>query len=271
MSFEKHQPRKRFGQNFLHDERVIDNIIKAVSPQATDTLVEIGPGQGALTDALVANAKHITLIEIDRDLVEQLRQRYQHLDNVTIISQDVLTFDFATLARNGETLRIVGNLPYNISTPLIFHLLTYHKLISDMHFMLQKEVVERMASVPGEKSWGRLGIMTQYYTQAQFLFSVPPEAFSPAPKVESAIVRLQPYSDIPVKADNEKMLATVVRTAFNQRRKTLRNALKPLIKDLSSTELESATGIDMGLRPEMLSLTNFIHLSNQISLLIEPQ
>lgn len=271
MSFEKHQPRKRFGQNFLHDESIIDKIIQAISAKATDTIVEIGPGQGALTDALVDKAKHITLIEIDRDLVKQLHKRYQDRDNVTIISQDVLTFDFARLASEGNTLRIVGNLPYNISTPLIFHLLSYYSLISDMHFMLQKEVVERMASTPGEKSWGRLGIMTQYYTQAQYLFPVPPGAFNPPPKVESAIVRLQPYSDIPLKADNEKMLANVVRTAFNQRRKTLRNALKPLIKDLSVSDLENATGINMGLRPEVLSLNDFITLSNQINLLIEPQ
>jgi 16S rRNA (adenine1518-N6/adenine1519-N6)-dimethyltransferase len=256
-----HQARKRFGQNFLHDQGVIGRIIRQINPKQGDHLVEIGPGQGALTDHLLSAANELDVVELDRDLIPILRTMFFRYDDLRIHEADALKFDFASLKNDDRPLRIVGNLPYNISTPLIFHLLAHAGLIQDMHFMLQKEVVERMSAGAGENNYGRLGIMTQYFCKVQALFVVGPGAFNPAPKVDSAIVRLTPYKELPHPAKNIKDLQNVVRTAFNQRRKTLRNTLKTLI---SSDDIESL-GIDSSLRPEKISLPDFVKISDWLT------
>jgi 16S rRNA (adenine1518-N6/adenine1519-N6)-dimethyltransferase len=192
-----HQARKRFGQNFLHDQGVIGRIIRQINPKQGDHLVEIGPGQGALTDHLLSAANELDVVELDRDLIPILRTMFFRYDDLRIHEADALKFDFSSLKNDDRPLRIVGNLPYNISTPLIFHLLAHAGLIQDMHFMLQKEVVERMSAGAGENNYGRLGIMTQYFCKVQALFVVGPGAFNPAPKVDSAIVRLTPYKELP--------------------------------------------------------------------------
>ena len=194
-----HRARKRFGQNFLHDQGIIRGIVRAVSPLAGQRLLEIGPGQGAITATILDTDCQLDVIEIDRDLVQILTDKFSSRDNFRIHEGDALKFDIGALAGT-EKLRVVGNLPYNISTPLIFHLLSAHDCISDMHFMLQKEVVERLAAGPGSKTYGRLSIMAQYYCAIESLFDVPPEAFSPQPKVQSAIVRLTPYAQPPFPA-----------------------------------------------------------------------
>ncbi|MBA4503147.1 16S rRNA (adenine(1518)-N(6)/adenine(1519)-N(6))-dimethyltransferase RsmA [Marinobacterium marinum] len=258
-----HRARKRFGQNFLHDQGVIGRIIRAINPQPEQHLVEIGPGLGALTEELLDACKgELDVVELDRDLIPVLRtQFFRYADTFRIHEADALKFDFSGLQQDARALRIVGNLPYNISTPLIFHLLSFNGLIEDMHFMLQKEVVDRLAAGPGDNHYGRLGIMAQYYCRVEPLFIVPPGAFSPAPKVDSAIVRLVPYAEPPVPAKDVKQLQNVVRTAFGQRRKTLRNNLKQLI---SAEQLETL-GIDPGLRPERLTLAEFVAISDALS------
>jgi len=258
-----HKARKRFGQNFLHDQGVIGRIIRAINPQPGEHMVEIGPGLGALTEELLdACNGELDAVELDRDLIPVLRtQFFRYADTFTIHEADALKFDFESLKHDERPLRIVGNLPYNISTPLIFHLLSFNGLIKDMHFMLQKEVVERLAAGPGENHYGRLGIMAQYYCRIEPLFIEPPEAFSPAPKVDSAIVRLVPYAEPPVPAKDVHLLQTVVRTAFGQRRKTLRNNLKTLI---DADQLEQL-GIDPGLRPERLTLAQFVSISDALT------
>ena len=256
-----HQPRKRFGQNFLQDDAVIQGIARAINPTAEDHLVEIGPGQGALTQALVTSGCQFDAIELDRDLTTTLLAAFSIHKRFTLHSADALNVDYGSFVQNGETLRIVGNLPYNISTPLIFKLLDQADIITDMHFMLQKEVVERLAAGPGDNHYGRLGIMAQYYCRVEPLFIVPPGAFSPAPKVDSAIVRLVPYDEPPIPAKDVKQLQAVVRTAFGQRRKTLRNNLKQLI---TAEQLE-ALGIDPGLRPERLTLAEFVRISDALT------
>ena len=258
-----HKARKRFGQNFLHDQGVIGRIIRSINPQPGHHMVEIGPGLGALTEELLEACNgELDAVELDRDLIPVLRTRFfRHADSFTIHEADALKFDFASLQQDERQLRIVGNLPYNISTPLIFHLLSFSGLIQDMHFMLQKEVVDRLAAGPGENHYGRLGIMAQYYCRVEPLFIVPPEAFSPAPKVDSAIVRLVPHQQLPIRARDVQMLQTVVRTAFGQRRKTLRNNLKPLIDADTLEQL----GIDPGLRPERLSLEQFVKISDALT------
>jgi len=253
-----HRARKRFGQNFLHDEAVIDGIAAAIAPRPDDHLVEIGPGQGALTEALVDSGCPLDVIELDRDLVPGLLAAFSVHPHFTLHQADALTFDFGSLVTGEERLRVVGNLPYNISTPLIFKLLENTAIIHDMHFMLQLEVVQRLAAAPGNKHWGRLGIMTQYHCQVEHLFDVPPEAFNPPPKVQSAIVRLTPYQSSPWPDVNVASLRKLVQTAFAQRRKTLRNNLKGV---LAGEELE-ALGIDPGARAETLSLEQFIHIAN---------
>ena len=255
-----HRPRKRFGQNFLTDHTVIGAIADAIHPQAADHIVEIGPGQGALTEYLVQSCGQLDVIELDRDLVPGLLAAYSIHPGFKLHSADALKFDFANLAESGEQLRVVGNLPYNISTPLIFKLLENAAIIEDMHFMLQLEVVQRLAASPGSKAWGRLGIMAQYQCQVEHLFDVPPEAFDPPPKVQSAIVRLAPFKESPWPECNEVQLRKVVQAAFAQRRKTLRNNLKGLI---DSSALE-ALGIDPGARAETLQLTQFIEITNAI-------
>ncbi|TVQ70849.1 MAG: 16S rRNA (adenine(1518)-N(6)/adenine(1519)-N(6))-dimethyltransferase RsmA [Oceanospirillales bacterium] len=257
-----HKARKRFGQNFLQDQSVIQRIIRSISPKADDALVEIGPGLGALTEELLANAGHLDAIELDRDLVPILRTKFfRYGDQFRIHEADAMKFDYTTLCTDQKRLRVVGNLPYNISTQLIFHLLSHHQHIADMHFMLQKEVVERLAAGPGEKNYGRLSIMAQYYCRVDNLFLVPPEAFDPIPKVDSAIVRLTPYETLPYEALEVNQLQNVVRTAFNQRRKTLRNNLKELI----SAESLEALDINPGERPERLDLQAFIRISDHLT------
>lgn len=254
----EHRARKRFGQNFLHDPGVIDRIIRAIRPQADQHLVEIGPGLAALTEHLVDAVGELDVVELDRDLVPKLAERFGNRPHFHIHNADALRFDFAALAREGERLRVVGNLPYNISTPLLFHLLDQHQVIRDMYFMLQLEVVNRLAAQPGDDDYGRLSVMIQYRCQVDKLFTVPPGAFTPAPKVYSAIVRLQPYATPPHPARDEQMLGRLVAQAFSQRRKTLRNTLKGL---LPAAAIE-AIGIDGQRRPETLSLAEFVALAD---------
>ncbi len=253
-----HTPRKRFGQNFLHDHNIIYNIISSIQAKPAQHWVEIGPGQGALTEPLLKEGVRLDVVELDRDLVVLLQDKFKQHPNLQIHSADALRFDFSALADEGKKLRIIGNLPYNISTPLMFHLLDNAYCIEDMHFMLQKEVVERICAAPGSKKYGRLSVMMQYYCQPELLFEVPPESFEPIPQVTSAIVRLVPHRQPPVAVNDMKKLNRVVTQAFSQRRKTLRNSLKKLIAE----EDIVALGIDPILRAESLSLADFARLSN---------
>lgn len=255
-----HTARKRFGQNFLTDQGVIEGIVRAISPQPGDTLVEIGPGLGALTEPVAEEAEHLHVIELDRDLAKRLRHHPFLSQKLTVHEGDALKFDFHQLQHNGGKLKVFGNLPYNVSTPLIFHLLSYQGIIENMHFMLQKEVVERMASGPGSKSYGRLSVMTQYYCRAIPVLEVPPSAFKPAPKVDSAVIRLIPGPP-QFPADDVKWLERVVSEAFNQRRKTIRNSLKRLV----SVEALEQLGIDAGLRPEAISLEQYVRIANHLA------
>lgn len=257
----QHKARKRFGQNFLHDPGIIKRIIQAIAPKQDQQLVEIGPGQGALTSSLVTAGAETNVIELDRDLIPGLLASFASYKNFNLHQGDALKFDFSQLTSSDKKVRVIGNLPYNISTPLLFHLFSFRELISDMHFMLQKEVVERLAAQPGEKAYGRLGIMAQYYCQVDNLFTVSPGAFKPAPKVDSAIVRLTPHTTMSTPADDIKLLEHVVRLAFGQRRKTIRNTLKSLFSADQLTQLS----IDPSLRPEQITLTQFISLANYLA------
>lgn len=250
-----HTPRKRFGQNFLRDATVIQRIAMAINPDTEDHLVEIGPGEGVLTAALLPYCRRLEAIEIDRDLAAPLEQRFAREPRFRLHRADALKFDFRALAA-GEPLRIVGNLPYNISTPLLFHLFAQSECIQDLHFMLQKEVVDRLCAGPGEEGYGRLSLMAQYHCTAEKLFEVGPESFQPRPKVVSAVVRLLPHAAPPVIAD-PAMLGQVVATAFSQRRKTLRNSLRPLFDE---AELRAA-GLDPTARAETLSLEDYARLA----------
>jgi 16S rRNA (adenine1518-N6/adenine1519-N6)-dimethyltransferase len=254
----KHIAKKRFGQNFLTDRGVIASLVDAISPLPNDLMAEIGPGLGALTQPLLAKLKHLHVVELDRDIVSWMQNHYAK-DSITIHNVDALKFDFASLATAGK-LRVVGNLPYNISTPILFHLMDNIANISDMHFMLQKEVVERMVAEPSTAAYGRLSVMLQYRLQMEYLFTVPPEAFEPAPKVESAFVRAIPYVRPPYPAANEALFAKVVLSAFGQRRKTLRNTLKGLLDDAGF----DATGIDPQLRAENISVQQFVTIANYL-------
>lgn len=260
MNTSPHRARKRFGQNFLRDEGIVNGIIAAIHPQPGDHLVEIGPGQGALTGYLSASGCALDVIELDRDLVTGLLAAFSVNPRFRLHSADALKFDFASLVQGGAPLRVVGNLPYNISTPLIFRLLEQAALIRDMHFMLQLEVVDRLAAVPGNRHWGRLGIMAQYYCEVEKLFEVPPEAFDPRPKVQSAIVRLTPRPAATRPDCDADLLRQVVQSAFGQRRKTLRNNLKGLI----DTDGLETLGIDPGARAESLELSQFIEITAAI-------
>ena len=255
-----HQAKKRFGQNFLHNDAVISDIVDAINPEPGENLIEIGPGLGALTEPVIERAGKLSVVELDRDLAHRLRHHPFLANDLTIYETDALKFDFAELASEEKPLRIFGNLPYNISTPLIFHLLTFKDKVKDMHFMLQKEVVQRMAAGPDCKAYGRLSIMTQYQCQVFPVMEIGPEAFKPAPKVDSAIVRLIPHSHIANPVKDIAALNTVCLAAFNQRRKTIRNSFKKLI---SVEQLESLN-IDANLRPENLSLDEYIKLANFI-------
>ena len=254
----QHKARKRFGQNFLIDHGIIREIVRAVHPRKDDVIVEIGPGKGAITQLLADACDNLNVIELDRDLVPWLKVKFEKHPNFQLFQADALQFDFAQLIKNERPLRIVGNLPYNISTSLIFHLLSYADKVQDMHFMLQKEVVKRMAAQPGESAYGRLGIMVQYYCTVEDLFDVPPGSFDPAPKVDSAIVRLIPHKQLPYVAHNVKTLETLVNVSFQQRRKTLRNSLKQL---LTTGQMESLP-VDLSLRPEEISLPEYVAMSN---------
>jgi 16S rRNA (adenine1518-N6/adenine1519-N6)-dimethyltransferase len=253
-------PRKRFGQNFLTDYAIISRIANAIAPLDNEHLVEIGPGQGALTEAIAPVGCKLDVIELDRDLVDHLLAAFSIYPRFKLHSKDALKFDFSSLAAGRQKLRIVGNLPYNISTPLIFKLLENSLIIQDMHFMLQLEVVERLAAQPGSKAWGRLGIMTQYHCEVEHLFDVPPTAFNPPPKVQSAIVRLTPRSQSPWPECDEAQLRKVVQAAFAQRRKTLRNNLKGII----DTDSLAGLDIDPGARAETLELSQFIEIANAV-------
>ena len=247
-----HRPRKRFGQHFLRDQHVIDRIVAAIDPRPGQRLVEIGPGEGVLTRPLLARAGRIDVIELDRDLAADLDRRLGQPQGVTIHQADALAFDFTDLAGEGK-IRVIGNLPYNISTPLIFHLLDQAHIISDMVFMLQKEVVDRLVAGPGSRQYGRLSVMAGYHCDMVSLFEVGPEAFHPPPKVDSAIIRMVPK---PLTDADRALLPSfekVVRQAFGQRRKTLRKSLSSL---LTVQQMQTAN-IDPGKRPETLTLEQF--------------
>jgi 16S rRNA (adenine1518-N6/adenine1519-N6)-dimethyltransferase len=253
-----HKARKRFGQNFLVDERIVADIVAAIQPEPADNMVEIGPGLGALTRPLMRILNHLHVVEIDRDIVAQLEHDYLRdvaKPKLTIHSGDALEFDFDILP---APLRIVGNLPYNISTPLLFHLASYAGRIADMHFMLQNEVVERMVAEPSTASYGRLSVMLQYRFRIEKLFGVPPESFRPSPKVNSAIVRMVPLPVGEIMVHNEKLFAEIVRAAFGQRRKTLRNTLRDYLNGDDFNKL----GIDAQLRAENLTVEEFTKVAN---------
>lgn len=254
-----HFARKRFGQNFLNDPWVIDSIVSAIDPRPEQALIEIGPGLAALTEPVAERIDHLSVIEIDRDLAARLETNPKLAGKLTIYQQDVMTVDFHALAEKAkQPLRVFGNLPYNISTPLMFHLFTYTGAIHDMHFMLQKEVVNRLVAAPNSKAYGRLSVMAQYYCQIIPVLEVPPSAFKPAPKVDSAVVRLLPYHTLPYPSTNVRLLGQIVTEAFTQRRKTVRNSLGQLF---TPDELE-ALGIDLKLRAENLTLAQFVSLAN---------
>ena len=252
-----HVARKRFGQNFLVDRGIISAIVFAVDPQRGDTVVEIGPGLGAITTPLLDRLDHLHVVEIDRDLITRLRKEYLP-ERMTIHEGDALVFDFSSI---GKDLRLVGNLPYNISTPLLFHLAEYVGIVRDMHFMLQKEVVERMVAVPGESDFSRISVMLQYRFHLEWLIDVPPESFDPPPKVQSAVVRLIPKDVTELKAKSQEKLSRVVQTAFSQRRKMLRNTLKGVLSDAAFAEL----GIDPTRRAEDIPVADYVRIANYLT------
>jgi 16S rRNA (adenine1518-N6/adenine1519-N6)-dimethyltransferase len=260
MSLDGHRARKRFGQNFLVSPGVIRKIVDAVAPRAGDTVVEIGPGLGALTAPLLERVDHLHVVEIDRDLIARLRERFPP-ERLTIHAGDALKFDFAALKETGP-LKIVGNLPYNISSPLLFHLADYAERVAEMHFMLQKEVVDRMVAAPGSGDYGRLSVMLQYRFWMERLFIVPPGSFNPAPKVDSAVARM-----IPLKvgaggtADDEALFAKLVAAAFGQRRKMLRNTLR----EFGGESLLEAQGIAPTARAEELAVADYVRLANALA------
>ena len=255
------RPRKRFGQHFLHDKYVLQKIVAAINPRTEDALVEIGPGQGALTFPLLQRCGKLQAIEIDNDLAERLPKQAAEFGELQVHNADALRFDFAQLVDQPHSLRVVGNLPYNISTPLLFHLIKSIHSIQDMHFLLQKEVVDRLAATPeNRKSYGRLSIMAQYYCHAEWLFDVGPGAFKPPPKVDSAVIRLTPRKQPEVAALDFQHFSSLVQHTFSQRRKTLRKSLKKMASD----EHFSTAAIDSSLRPETLWINDFVNLSNTI-------
>ena len=249
--------RKRFGQNFLQDEMIIADIVAAIDPQIDEHLVEIGPGRGAITESLVKSCNRLDVIELDRDLIPLLENKLNSYPQLFVHEADALAFDYGKLVMDNERLRVIGNLPYNITTPLLFNLLSQSKYIQDMCFMLQLEVVQRICAQPGSKTYGRLSIMVQYQCEAVQLFTVPPEAFEPVPKVDSAIIYLKPLrqvygGDVPVGA-----LKTVVTQAFSQRRKTIANTLKNMV----STDALEQIGIDLKQRPETISVEKYVEIT----------
>jgi 16S rRNA (adenine1518-N6/adenine1519-N6)-dimethyltransferase len=258
---EKRYPkaRKRFGQNFLQDQSVIDDIVAAFDPQPGQHLIEIGPGRAALTIPLLQRGDQLDVVELDRDLIPLLEMRLAAYPHLAIHQADALTFNFRSLQNQQEKLRIIGNLPYNITTPLLFHLIDQSDCIEDMFFMLQREVVERICAQPGTKRYGRLSIMVQYRCQAELLFIVPPEAFDPIPKVESAIIYLHPLAERVGGNVDIQALGRVVTQAFSQRRKTIANTLKNLV----GHEILLATGIELDQRPETITVTQYVEITRR--------
>jgi 16S rRNA (adenine1518-N6/adenine1519-N6)-dimethyltransferase len=254
----KHIPRKRFGQNFLTDQSVLYDIIRAIDPQPEDTMVEIGPGLGAMTRLLLESLRQLHVVELDRDLVARLQRSFDP-NRLIIHAGDALQFDFASLPiPPDQKLRVVGNLPYNISSPLLFHLMRNAPQVQDQHFMLQKEVVERMVAEPGSKTYGRLSVMLQWRYHMELLFIVPPAAFDPPPQVDSAIVRMIPIAQ-PLACDAAK-LEQVVAKAFSQRRKVLRNCVAGMFTE---NDLIDA-GLDPQARPEAVPMEQFVALANRL-------
>lgn len=253
-----HTARKRFGQNFLTDESVISRIVGAISPDNDHVMVEIGPGLGALTEPVAESIDNLTVVELDRDLVERLQVHPILKDKLTIHQGDALQFDFSQLKQDGKKMKVFGNLPYNISTPLMFHLFEFAEFIETMHFMLQKEVVLRLSASPGSKAYGRLTVMAQYFCQVVPVLEVPPGCFTPPPKVDSAVVRLLPYAEKPYPCEDVNVLRHLCTTAFNMRRKTLRNNLKGMLNDDDFATLN----IDATLRPEQISVQQYVAMAN---------
>ncbi|WP_395404878.1 16S rRNA (adenine(1518)-N(6)/adenine(1519)-N(6))-dimethyltransferase RsmA [Pseudoduganella sp. UC29_106] len=252
----KHIARKRFGQNFLQDEHVLGGIIDSIAPRDGDTMVEIGPGLAAMTDLLLQSLPHMHVVELDRDLVTRLEKRYPR-ERLTIHAGDALKFDFGSIpVPEGRKLRVVGNLPYNISSPLLFHLAEFASKVQDQHFMLQKEVVERMVAEPGGKAYGRLSVMLQWRYRMALLFVVPPDAFDPPPKVDSAIVRMIPI-DNPLPVDPARLEAVVAK-AFSQRRKVIRNCVAGMFTEEQLVQ----AGINPADRPEAVPVESYIALAN---------
>jgi 16S rRNA (adenine1518-N6/adenine1519-N6)-dimethyltransferase len=260
VSLAEHRHKKSLGQHFLADPDVVERIVRAIDPRPGERLVEIGPGAGALTFPLLRRHGRLTVIEFDRDLIAPLRAAAEGVGELEIIHRDVLQVDFSQLA-GGTPIRLLGNLPYNISSPILFHALDHARAIRDMHFMLQREVVERMAATPGGKDYGRLSVMLQASSRVEALFPVPPAAFRPPPKVESAIVRVQPRPGAELALRDPTRFARVVKAAFGQRRKTLRNALAA---ETDAATL-SALGIDPGARAEQLAVDDFVRLANALA------
>ena len=253
----KHVAKKKFGQNFLKDSSIIHAIIQSIQPLQDDLLVEIGPGLGALTKPLLEKTKHLFAIELDRDIVNWMQNQYSK-NNITIFNEDVLNFNFHQFDKK---IRIVGNLPYNISTPILFKCIEDIKIITDLHFMLQKEVVDRMIAAPSSSEYGRLSVMLQYYFAMEHLVHVPKESFDPEPKVESSFVRLIPYDNYPFAANNIDQFGKIVKEAFSQRRKTIRNTLKNF---MNANDFENID-INPQLRAENLSVSDFVKISNYLS------
>jgi 16S rRNA (adenine1518-N6/adenine1519-N6)-dimethyltransferase len=251
------QAKKRFGQNFLHDHNIIQKIIHVIEPKQSDNFVEIGPGKGALTTQLLPLVSKLDAVELDRDLIPELTANCSNYNNLTVYQADALEFNIAILPK-AQKARIVGNLPYNISTPLIFHLLDQIDEIEDMHFMLQKEVAERIAAKPNNKIYGRLSVMVQYFCQPELLFIVKPAAFYPIPKVDSCFLRLVPHKKIPHPVKDPNLLSKIVKQAFGQRRKTITNSLRSLIASDQLRQLD----IDPKLRAENLSIIDFVKICN---------
>jgi 16S rRNA (adenine1518-N6/adenine1519-N6)-dimethyltransferase len=254
-----HRARKRFGQHFLHDKNIIDKILRAINPQQDDNLLEIGPGQGALTLPLLNYCKQLTAVELDRDLIPILQNRATLVGELNLINADILNFKLDSLPRS-EGLRIIGNLPYNISTPLMFHLMDSISQIQDMHFMVQKEVGKRIVAEVGSRNYGRLSVMIQYFCHCQYLFDVAPGCFTPPPKVDSAIIRLTPHTSAIARVNDFATFSEIVRVAFSQRRKTISNSLKSIVQP----GVLDACRIDRNLRAENLTLHDFACLADSV-------
>ncbi len=253
------QARKRFGQHFLHDKNIIARMVSAIAPAESDKLLEIGPGQGALTFPLLAQCKQLTAVELDRDLIPILQRGAAKYGALNVINCDILEFDLKALAgTDDQQYRIAGNLPYNISTPLMFHLMTSISHIRDMHFMVQREVALRIVATVGDKNYGRLSIMMQYYCQCQYLIDVPPQSFTPPPKVDSSIIRLIPHPQPIIEVNDFELFSLIVKTAFGQRRKTIANSLKKMIEP----SCFEAAQVDRSLRAECLTGADFARLTH---------